>query len=74
MPDSRVSIKIVPPGSDFGFAERSLQNLHGNTTFPFDFVYGSAGASAQIRHYLDMESEEKKIRRFYTDRNLSSKS
>ncbi|NJO48381.1 MAG: glycosyltransferase [Leptolyngbyaceae cyanobacterium RM2_2_4] len=50
---------VVVPRERFQFAERSLESLYENTSFPFKLIYVDNNSPAKLRRYLESQAQAK---------------
>lgn len=62
---------IISPRERFSLAQRSLENLYENTTYPFNLIYVDGNSPPALSHYLRQKSKEKGFRLIRTNHYLS---
>jgi GT2 family glycosyltransferase len=70
VPEPEVTIVVVPR-ERFQFAERSLESLYENTSFPFNLVYVDNNSPVKLRRYLESQAQTKGFQLVRSDYYLS---
>jgi GT2 family glycosyltransferase len=70
VPEPEVTIVVVPR-ERFQFAERSLESLYENTSFPFKLVYVDNNSPVRLRRYLESQAQTKGFQLVRSDYYLS---
>lgn len=62
---------VVVPRERFSCTQESLESIYEHTDFPFKLIYVDGNSPAKVRHYLEVQAQEKNFKLIRTDYYLS---